>query len=87
MKIAIIGCGKIANDEHIPAYIANEETEIAYFCFFVGEICGYVFVIGDFSAANYCYFHFLTSIFRPQFSTSIGGMAVGVFVNYSILIM
>ena len=32
MKVAIIGCGTIANNAHIPAYIKNEEAEIVYFC-------------------------------------------------------
>ena len=32
IKVAVIGCGSIANNAHIPAYMANEETEIAYFC-------------------------------------------------------
>lgn len=32
MKIAIIGCGSIANSAHIPAYMKNPEAEIAYFC-------------------------------------------------------
>jgi ABC-type oligopeptide transport system substrate-binding subunit len=32
MKIAIIGCGTIANSAHIPAYMKNEEVEIKYFC-------------------------------------------------------
>ncbi len=32
MKIAIIGCGTIANSAHIPAYMANEDVEIKYFC-------------------------------------------------------
>jgi len=32
MKIAIIGCGTIANAAHIPAYIKNETAEIKYFC-------------------------------------------------------
>jgi len=32
MKIAIIGCGTIANSAHIPAYIANGTVEIKYFC-------------------------------------------------------
>jgi predicted dehydrogenase len=32
MKIAIIGCGTIANNAHIPAYMANEKAEIKYFC-------------------------------------------------------
>ena len=32
MKIAIIGCGAIANGQHIPAYLKNEKAEIKYFC-------------------------------------------------------
>ena len=32
MKIAIIGCGTIANGQHIPAYLKNEKAEIKYFC-------------------------------------------------------
>ena len=32
LKIAIIGCGTIANSAHIPAYLANKENEIVYFC-------------------------------------------------------
>jgi len=31
-KIAVIGCGTIANTAHIPAYMANSECEIVYFC-------------------------------------------------------
>lgn len=30
--IAIIGCGTIANSAHIPAYLANPDAEIKYFC-------------------------------------------------------
>ncbi|UNK17100.1 Gfo/Idh/MocA family oxidoreductase [Paenibacillus sp. N3/727] len=30
--IAIIGCGTIANNAHIPAYLANLDAEIKYFC-------------------------------------------------------
>ncbi|MCM3340951.1 Gfo/Idh/MocA family oxidoreductase [Paenibacillus sp. MER TA 81-3] len=30
--VAIIGCGTIANSAHIPAYLANPEAEIKYFC-------------------------------------------------------
>ena len=32
MKIAIIGCGTIANSAHIPAYMNNQDVEIKYFC-------------------------------------------------------
>lgn len=32
MKVGIIGCGTIANNAHIPAYMANEKAEIKYFC-------------------------------------------------------
>ncbi len=32
MKIAIIGCGTIANSAHIPSYMKNPDAEIAYFC-------------------------------------------------------
>lgn len=32
MNIAIIGCGSIANGQHIPAYLQNENAEIKYFC-------------------------------------------------------
>lgn len=32
MKIAVIGCGTIANAAHIPAYMANDKAEIIYFC-------------------------------------------------------
>lgn len=31
-KVAIIGCGTIANNAHIPAYMANPDAEIKYFC-------------------------------------------------------
>ncbi|WP_172251390.1 Gfo/Idh/MocA family protein [Saccharibacillus deserti] len=37
MKVAIIGCGSIANGTHIPAYLANPDAEIKYFCDIVGE--------------------------------------------------
>jgi len=30
--VAIIGCGTIANSAHIPAYMANPDAEIKYFC-------------------------------------------------------
>lgn len=32
MKVAVIGCGAIANNAHIPAYLANPKVEIKYFC-------------------------------------------------------
>jgi predicted dehydrogenase len=32
MKVAIIGCGTIANNAHIPGYMANKKAEIKYFC-------------------------------------------------------
>lgn len=37
MKVAVIGCGTIANSQHIPAYMKNEETEIKYFCDIIPE--------------------------------------------------
>ena len=37
MKIAVIGCGTIANSAHIPAYMKNEEVEIKYFCDIIPE--------------------------------------------------
>ena len=32
IKVAVIGCGNIANSAHIPAYMKNEKAEIKYFC-------------------------------------------------------
>ena len=32
MKVAVIGCGTIANSAHIPSYMNNPEAEIVYFC-------------------------------------------------------
>ena len=32
MKVAVIGCGTIANSAHIPSYLNNPEVEIKYFC-------------------------------------------------------
>lgn len=37
MKVAVIGCGTIANTRHIPAYLNNEEAEIKYFCDIIPE--------------------------------------------------
>ncbi len=37
MKIGIIGCGTIANSAHIPAYMANPDAEIKYFCDIIPE--------------------------------------------------
>ena len=33
MKVGIIGCGTIANAQHIPAYLNNSKAEIKYFVF------------------------------------------------------
>ena len=32
MKIAVIGCGRIANSAHIPNYMKLDDVEIKYFC-------------------------------------------------------
>ena len=32
MKVAVIGCGTIANIAHIPSYVKNPDAEIKYFC-------------------------------------------------------
>ena len=37
IKVAVIGCGKIANDEHIPAYMNSQYGEIKYFCDIIPE--------------------------------------------------
>lgn len=37
MKIAVIGCGTIANSAHIPSYIKNDKAEIKYFCDVIKE--------------------------------------------------
>jgi len=37
LKAAIIGCGKIANDEHMPAYAKSELGEVKYFCDIIPE--------------------------------------------------
>lgn len=37
VKVAIIGCGTIANSSHIPSYLKNEQVEIKYFCDIIPE--------------------------------------------------
>lgn len=37
MKVAVIGCGTIANSAHIPSYMNNPEAEIKYFCDIIPE--------------------------------------------------
>jgi len=37
IKVAVIGCGTIANVAHIPSYIKNEKAEILYFCDIIPE--------------------------------------------------
>ena len=37
IKVAVIGCGAIANAAHIPAYLQNAEAEIVYFCDIIPE--------------------------------------------------
>ena len=37
IKVAIIGCGSIANSAHIPAYMKDENAEIKYFCDIIPE--------------------------------------------------
>jgi len=37
IKVAVIGCGTIANSAHIPAYVKNEKAEIKYFCDIIPE--------------------------------------------------
>ena len=37
IKVAIIGCGNIANSAHIPSYIKNDYSEIKYFCDIIPE--------------------------------------------------
>jgi len=37
MKVAIIGCGTIANAAHIPSYMNNPDVEIKYFCDIIPE--------------------------------------------------
>lgn len=37
IKVGVIGCGNIANNAHIPSYLANDEVEIKYFCDIIAE--------------------------------------------------
>ena len=37
MKVAVIGCGTIANHAHIPAYMKNTDAQIKYFCDIIPE--------------------------------------------------
>ena len=37
VKVAVIGCGTIANSAHIPSYKNNPDVEIAYFCDIIPE--------------------------------------------------
>ena len=37
IKVAIIGCGTIANSAHIPSYMNNPDVEIKYFCDIIKE--------------------------------------------------
>ena len=37
IKIAVIGCGNIANGAHIPAYMSTAHAEIKYFCDIIPE--------------------------------------------------
>ena len=37
INVAVIGCGTIANNAHIPAYVKNEKVNIKYFCDIIPE--------------------------------------------------
>ena len=37
IKVAVIGCGTIANAAHIPSYMNNPDVEIVYFCDIIPE--------------------------------------------------
>ncbi len=37
LRVAVIGCGAIANSAHIPNYMKNENVEIKYFCDIIPE--------------------------------------------------
>ena len=36
-KVAVIGCGTIANNAHIPSYLKNPDVEIKWFCDIIPE--------------------------------------------------
>jgi len=37
IKVAVIGCGSIANNAHIPSYAKNDDVEIKWFCDIIEE--------------------------------------------------
>jgi len=37
IQVGIIGCGTIANNQHIPSYLNNPDAEIKYFCDIIPE--------------------------------------------------
>lgn len=37
LRVAIVGCGNIANTAHIPAYARNGDAQLAYFCDIIPE--------------------------------------------------
>ncbi len=37
LNVAVIGCGAIANNAHIPAYLKNKQANIVYFCDIIPE--------------------------------------------------
>jgi len=37
IQVAVIGCGNIANNAHIPSYMANPDAQIRYFCDIIPE--------------------------------------------------
>ena len=41
MKVAVIGCGTIANSAHIPAYMANEKVDSRQIGFLLNGMDGY----------------------------------------------
>ena len=50
IKVGVIGCGSIANNAHIPAYMANKDSEINYFCDiipYLAHAAGLKYVFGN----------------------------------------